>query len=61
MAGFALQNFVSAGIGIAVAVAVIRGLTRQAHGRAGNFWVDLVRGTRLRLLLPLFVYRRRSC
>jgi K+-transporting ATPase ATPase A chain len=56
MAGLAVQNFVSAAVGIAVAVALIRGFTRSRTDRIGNFWVDLTRGC-LRLLLPLsFVF-----
>ena len=56
MAGLAVQNFVSAAVGIAVAVALIRGFTRSKTDRLGNFWVDLTRGC-LRLLLPLsFVF-----
>ncbi len=51
MAALAVQNFVSAAVGIAVAVALIRGLTRQRTDRLGNFWVDLVRGV-IRVLLP---------
>jgi K+-transporting ATPase ATPase A chain len=54
MAGLAVQNFVSAAVGMAVAVAVIRGFTRARTDRLGNFWVDLVRGC-LRVLLPLAV------
>lgn len=50
--GFAVQNFVSAAVGIAVAVAVIRGFTREKTDRLGNFWVDLTR-TVVRVLLPL--------
>ncbi|MBF4461061.1 MULTISPECIES: potassium-transporting ATPase subunit KdpA [unclassified Rathayibacter] len=50
--GLAVQNFVSAAVGLAVAVALIRGFARRSSGTIGNFWVDLVRGT-LRLLLPL--------
>jgi K+-transporting ATPase ATPase A chain len=52
LAGLAVQNFVSAAVGIAVAIALVRGLARTRHGTLGNFWVDLTRGT-LRLLLPL--------
>ena len=44
MAGLAVQNFVSAAVGIAVAVALIRGFARSRTDRIGNFWVDLVRG-----------------
>ena len=51
MALLAFQNFVSAAVGLCVAVTLIRGLTRRSGGRVGNFWVDLVRGT-LYLLLP---------
>ena len=55
MAGFAVQNFLSAAVGIAVVVALIRGLARSgADGRVGNFWSDLVR-TVVRILLPLSV------
>jgi potassium-transporting ATPase potassium-binding subunit len=50
--GLTVQNFLSAGVGLAVAIAVVRGLAREHTDRIGNFWVDLVRGT-LRLLLPL--------
>jgi K+-transporting ATPase ATPase A chain len=52
LAGLAVQNFVSAAVGIAVAIALVRGLARTRHSTLGNFWVDLTRGT-LRLLLPL--------
>jgi K+-transporting ATPase ATPase A chain len=52
MAGLAVQNFVSAAVGIAVAAALIRGFTRGRTDRIGNFWVDLVRIT-VRVLLPL--------
>ncbi|MEV6818817.1 potassium-transporting ATPase subunit KdpA [Nocardiopsis dassonvillei] len=51
-AGLAVQNFVSASTGIAVAVALVRGFARRRSGTIGNFWVDLTRGT-LRLLLPV--------
>jgi potassium-transporting ATPase potassium-binding subunit len=54
MAGLATQNFLSAGVGLAVAVALVRGLTRRRAGTIGNFWVDLVRGV-LFVLLPLSV------
>ncbi|MFJ5530474.1 potassium-transporting ATPase subunit KdpA [Streptomyces sp. NPDC093261] len=50
-AGLAVQNFVSAAVGIAVAVALVRGFARSRTGELGNFWADLVRGT-LRILLP---------
>ncbi|TDP41771.1 potassium-transporting ATPase subunit KdpA [Nocardia ignorata] len=52
MAGLAVQNFVSAAVGMAVAVALVRGFARHRTGELGNFWVDLVRGT-VRVLLPL--------
>ncbi|HEX3929872.1 MAG TPA: potassium-transporting ATPase subunit KdpA [Nocardioides sp.] len=52
MAGLALQNFASAAVGMAVAVALVRGFARSRTNRVGNFWVDLVRGC-LRILLPL--------
>ncbi|MGJ5756670.1 potassium-transporting ATPase subunit KdpA [Streptomyces galbus] len=51
-AGLAVQNFVSAAVGMAVAVALVRGFTRSRTGELGNFWSDLVRGT-LRILLPV--------
>jgi K+-transporting ATPase ATPase A chain len=52
MAGLTVQNFVSAAVGIAVAVALIRGLVRRRSATIGNFWVDLTRVT-VRVLLPL--------
>ncbi|NUW45753.1 potassium-transporting ATPase subunit KdpA [Nonomuraea rhodomycinica] len=52
MAGLAVQNFVSAAVGMAVAVALVRGFARDGADTIGNFWVDLVRGT-LRVLLPI--------
>jgi K+-transporting ATPase ATPase A chain len=52
MSGLAVQNFVSAASGIAVAIAVIRGFARQQARRIGNFWVDLTRAT-LYILLPM--------
>ncbi|WP_433201940.1 potassium-transporting ATPase subunit KdpA [Nocardia sp. CA-107356] len=52
MAGLAVQNFVSAAVGMAVAVALVRGFARRHTGDLGNFWVDLVRGT-IRILLPI--------
>jgi len=54
LAGLAVQNFVSAAVGIAVAVALIRGLARARSGTLGNFWVDLTRSV-TRILLPLAV------
>jgi K+-transporting ATPase ATPase A chain len=54
MAGLAVQNVVSAAVGIAVAVALVRGFARSRTDRLGNFWVDLIRIT-LRLLLPVSI------
>jgi K+-transporting ATPase ATPase A chain len=50
--GLAAQNFLSAGTGIAVLVAVVRGFVRRGAGGLGSFWVDLTRAT-LYVLLPL--------
>ncbi|MER7749671.1 potassium-transporting ATPase subunit KdpA [Streptomyces bacillaris] len=52
--GLAVQNFVSAAVGMAVAVAFVRGFSRSRTGELGNFWTDLVRGT-VRILLPISV------
>ncbi|MFG2748361.1 potassium-transporting ATPase subunit KdpA [Streptomyces xanthophaeus] len=52
--GLAVQNFVSAAVGMAVAVALVRGFARSRTGELGNFWADLVRGT-VRILLPISV------
>ncbi|WP_437283238.1 potassium-transporting ATPase subunit KdpA [Sorangium sp. So ce375] len=52
MAGLTVQNFVSAATGMAVLVALIRGITRKTTDTVGSFWVDLVRST-LYILLPL--------
>ncbi len=54
MAGLAVQNFVSAAAGMAVLVALIRGIARHSAATIGNFWVDMVRGV-LYILLPLSV------
>ncbi len=54
MAGLAVQNFMSAAVGMAVAIAVVRGFARKRTSELGNFWVDLVRGT-LRILLPVSI------
>ncbi|OMC45310.1 potassium-transporting ATPase subunit KdpA [Mycobacterium sp. IS-1264] len=54
MAGLAVQNFVSAAVGMAVAVALVRGFARHRTHELGNFWVDLTRGT-LRILLPISI------
>ncbi|MFE5394512.1 potassium-transporting ATPase subunit KdpA [Streptomyces sp. NPDC056568] len=53
-AGLAVQNFVSAAVGLAVAVALVRGFARSRTGDLGNFWSDLVRGV-VRVLVPLAV------
>ncbi|MEO6530878.1 MAG: potassium-transporting ATPase subunit KdpA, partial [Specibacter sp.] len=50
----AVQNFLSAAVGLAVVVALIRGLVRAQTSNLGNFWVDLTRGA-LRVLLPMAV------
>lgn len=52
--GLAVQNFVSAAVGIAVAVALVRGFARSRTGELGNFWSDLVRGV-VRVLIPISV------
>lgn len=52
LGGLVVQNFVSAAVGLAVAVALIRGFARIKSGTVGNFWVDLTRGLS-RLLVPL--------
>jgi K+-transporting ATPase ATPase A chain len=52
MTQLAFHNFASAAVGIAIAVALVRGLSRRSAGRLGNFWADLVRCT-LYVLLPL--------
>src|SRR5580692_2006815 len=49
-----VQQFMSAAVGLAVAIAMIRGFTRSRTDRLGNFWVDLTRGT-VRLLIPIAV------
>jgi K+-transporting ATPase ATPase A chain len=54
MAALAVQNFLSAATGIAVAVALIRGFARHGAQAIGNFWVDILRAT-LYILLPLAV------
>ncbi|GAA1407300.1 potassium-transporting ATPase potassium-binding subunit [Glutamicibacter uratoxydans] len=54
LAGLTVQNFVSAATGMAVAVALIRGLAYRRSGVIGNFWVDLIRGS-LRILLPISI------
>jgi K+-transporting ATPase ATPase A chain len=52
MAGLALQQFVAAGVGMAVLAAVIRGIARRSSGTLGNFWVDLYRSL-VYIFLPL--------
>ena len=54
MLGMTVQNFLSASVGIAALLALIRGFTRQNSGTIGNFWVDLTR-TILYILLPLAI------
>ncbi len=54
MAGLTVQNFVSAAVGMSVAMALVRGFARRRTNDLGNFWVDLVRGT-IRILLPIAV------
>ena len=54
MAGLAYHNFVSAAVGIALAIAFIRGIAQKEQDTIGNFWVDLVRGC-LWVLLPFCV------
>ncbi|WP_433222554.1 potassium-transporting ATPase subunit KdpA [Dactylosporangium sp. CS-047395] len=54
MSGLAVQNFVSAAVGVAVAVALVRGFSRARTDQLGNFWVDLVRIT-VRILLPVAI------
>jgi potassium-transporting ATPase potassium-binding subunit len=54
MSGLTVQNFLSAAVGIVIAIALIRGFIRSKTGTLGNFWVDLTRIT-LRYLLPLAV------
>lgn len=54
MSVLTVQNFISAAVGIAVAVALTRGIARKNSMTIGNFWVDLTRGT-LYVLLPLAI------
>jgi len=54
MAGLAVQNFLSAAVGIAVAIALVRGFARHRTETIGNFWVDLTRSV-IRILLPMSV------
>jgi len=52
MAGLTVQNFLSAAVGLSVAIALLRGFSRSRTDRLGNFWVDLTRAT-VRVLLPI--------
>ncbi len=54
MTGLTVQQFLSAAVGLAVAIAMIRGFTRSRTDKLGNFWVDVTRGT-VRLLIPLSI------
>src|SRR5674476_764162 len=54
MIGLAVQNFVSAATGIAVLIALIRGISRKTTDKLGNFWTDLTRSI-LYVLLPLSI------
>jgi potassium-transporting ATPase potassium-binding subunit len=54
MGGLAVQNFLSAGVGLVVAIALIRGFIRSKTDKLGNFWVDLTRSV-TRLLLPISI------
>ncbi len=54
MAGLTWHNFMSAGVGIAVAIAFMRGITRHSTQELGNFWADLTRGV-LWILLPISI------
>ncbi len=54
MGGLAVQNFLSAAVGIVVAIALVRGFIRSRTDKLGNFWVDLTRIT-VRYLIPLSV------
>ena len=65
MAGLAVQNFVSAAVGMAVLAAVVRGFARRSASTLGNFWVDLYRSL-VYILLPLalvlaVILSRRAC
>jgi len=54
MIGLTVQNFVSAATGIAVLLAIVRGVSRKTTDKLGNFWTDLTRST-LYVLLPLSI------
>jgi K+-transporting ATPase ATPase A chain len=54
MTGLVVQQFLSAAVGLSVAIAMIRGFTRSRTDRLGNFWVDVTRCT-IRLLIPIAI------
>jgi potassium-transporting ATPase potassium-binding subunit len=54
MSGLVVQQFLSAAVGLSVAIAMIRGFTRSRTDRLGNFWVDVTRCT-IRLLIPIAI------
>src|SRR5258708_20246589 len=54
MTALAYHNFVSAAVGISLAIAIVRGIARREKGTLGNFWVDMTRAT-LWVLLPLCI------
>src|SRR5450432_4092403 len=56
MAGLAYHNFISAAVGIALAIAVVRGIARREKDTIGNFWVDMTRSTLWVLLPTCIVY-----
>ncbi len=58
--GLTVQNFASAATGLALAIALMRGLTRHSAREIGNFWVDLVRSTALHPAADLHRPRRRA-
>jgi K+-transporting ATPase ATPase A chain len=54
MSGLVVQQFMSAAVGLVVAIAMIRGFTRSKTSKLGNFWVDVTRGV-IRLLIPICI------
>ena len=52
MAGLAYHNFISAAVGIALAIAIVRGIARREQDTLGNFWVDMTRAT-FWVLMPI--------
>src|SRR5271167_2985259 len=54
MAGLAYHNFISAAVGIALAIAIVRGIARREQDTLGNFWVDMTRAA-LWVLLPICI------